>query len=105
MQEHTLNLEKKLQVAMRENSLLKINRRRTNQVTCTSIADKGRNVTKQNFKRGNSQNALLSKLRGKFKRHIPKFFDTDVFPYRGSDFRVGKGAFGKYFCLKLVVWK
>ena len=41
-----------------------------------SVVHEGRNITKQNFKSRDSQNALLSKLSG----HIPKFFDTDVFP-------------------------
>ena len=82
---------------MKENKLLKINRRCTNQVICTFVVDKGRNITKQNFESRDSQNALLSKLSG----HIPKFFDTDVSPYGGSDFTVGKGASGEVTLLKI----
>ena len=93
MQEYTLNLEKKLQVAMKENSLLKINRRHINQVIYTSVVDKGQNTTKQSFKSRDSQNALLLKLIG----HIPKFFDTDV----ASDFTVSKGTFGKVALLQI----
>ena len=40
---------------------------------------------------------MLSKLSG----HIPKFFDTDVFPYGGSNFTVSKGAFRKVTSLKI----
>ena len=76
---------------------MKINRGRTSQVIWTSVVDKGRNITKQNFKSRDSQNTLLSKLSG----HIPKFFDTDVSPYGGSDFTVGKGTFGKVTLLKI----
>ena len=47
MQEYTLNLEKKYQVAMKENSFLK--RRHIIEVLCMSIADKGQIITKQNY--------------------------------------------------------
>ena len=40
---------------------------------------------------------MLVKLSG----HIPKFFDTDVFPYGGSDFTVSKWAFGKVTLLEI----
>ena len=76
---------------MKENSLLKINRRHINQVICTSVVNKGQNKTKKRFKSRDSQNALLVKLSG----HIPSFCDIDVFPNGGSAFTVSKGAFGK----------
>ena len=66
-----------------------------NQVICKSVVDKGKNI-KQTFKSTYSQNALLTML----SRHIPQFFDTDVFPYGGSDFTVSKGAFGKVTLLE-----
>ena len=56
-----------------------------------SVVDKGQNITKNNFKSRDSQNALLVKLSG----YIPNFFNTDIFPYGGSDFTVSEGAFGK----------
>ena len=40
---------------------------------------------------------MLSKL----SEHIPKVFDTDAFPYGGSDFIVDKGAFAKVTLLKI----
>ena len=55
LHKHTLNLEKKLLVVMKEKRLLKI-RRLTNQVIYTSVVDKERNITKQNFKSRDSQN-------------------------------------------------
>ena len=67
-----------------------------NQVICKSVVDKRKNITKQTFKSRDSQNALLAML----SRHIPQFFDTDVFPYGGSDFTVSKGAFGKVTLLE-----
>ena len=41
---------KKIQVAMKGNSLLKINRRYISQVICKSVVDKGKN-NKTNFKK------------------------------------------------------
>ena len=63
---------------MKENSLLKINKRLINQVMCTSGFDKGQNISKQSFKSRHSQNLSLVKL----NRHIPKFFDADAFIWR-----------------------
>ena len=63
---------------MKENSLLKINRRHINQVMCMPGFDKGQNITKQSFKSRDSQNPSLVKLNG----HIRKFFDTDAFIWR-----------------------
>ena len=63
---------------MKENSLLKINKRLINQVMCTSGFDKGQNITKQSFKSRDSQTPSLVKLSG----HIRKFFDTDTFIQR-----------------------
>ena len=37
----------------------------------------------------------------KLTRHIPRFFDTDVFPCGGSDFTVSKWAFGKVTLLEI----
>ena len=63
---------------MKENSLLKINKRLINQVMCTSGFDKGQKIIKQSFKSRDPQNPSLVKLSG----HIPKFFDTDAFIWR-----------------------
>ena len=58
---------------------------------CAAV-NKGRNIIKQNFKSGGSQNALLSKLIGYMPNNLP---------YGGSDFTVAKDAFGKAALLKI----
>ena len=73
---------------MKENSLSKINMRHKTgymYINCW-LSAKHNQIIFQKKRFTKWHNALLVKL----SENIPKFFDSDVFPFGGSDFTVSK---------------